>query len=131
MNVTTKREKHKMKRARRQNAGVKPKRFRSEQPDVCITRNVCHKYPCTICENNCVNGVIECSTCLRWTHSKCLAESVSSFQISDWENQYYSFHCPKCTIKDNTYDIEGALMRYVSFLIHNLWFFFLLIQSNK
>ena len=97
-----------MKRSKRLNAGLKPKRFRDSLP--CRNGIAC-SFPCTLCELQCYNDTVQCSECDQWTHFKCLR--LESALLNTWSEDSMHFLCSKCAFTDGKYDFRHALRRCV------------------
>ena len=101
-----------MKRSKRCNAGLKPKRFRDSLP---FKGGTSCSFPCTLCSLQCNNDAIECSDCGLWTHFKCL--KIDATFLNTWSEESMHFLCSKCAFSDGKYDFKEALRRLVYYAI--------------
>ena len=68
------------------------------------------KYPCFICDKNCMVDAIFCTHCNKWVHRKCNATSKQEYASLSAEPDDAPFQCLLCSMKENS-NISIFLLR--------------------
>ncbi len=66
-------------------------------------------YPCGQCGKGCGNNSIQCSSCQKWIHRRCVP--MSPELLAEWSSDNLNFLCPTCAFTDKNYDLQAALNR--------------------
>ena len=60
------------------------------------------KYPCSVCDKNCMVDAIFCTHCNKWVHRKCNATSKQEYASLSAEPDDAPFQCLLCSMKENS-----------------------------
>ena len=64
-------------------------------------------YPCVQCDEECLDGSIQCVACEMWVHSACVP--MSEELLSEWSDANMQFLCRNCCFTDGQFNGAKSL----------------------